>query len=471
MFDSFLLVNQWAILLYFLVLNSFYAVLLLAAGRYQHWQKRASWHQDQMRLLSSQIAPSMSVLAPAYNEEATVSQSVRALLTLSYPGLEVVVINDGSKDGTIDVLTRDFKLEPDDAIHFRHLESAKVRAIYRSRTSPQLLVVDKENGGKADTLNAGLDIASGDLVCAIDADTLIEPDALLKMVQPFLTRDDVIATGGTLRAVNGSEVRSGRVDVPHVPTNLLAGCQTVEYFRAFLFGRMGWNLMGGNLIISGAFGLFRRAAVLDAGGYMHDSVGEDMELVVRMRRRALDKGEPNQVISIPDPVAWTEVPESLRTLGRQRDRWHRGLSDVMWQFRGMVFNPRYGTVGVVVVPFFLFVELLGPVVEALGVLGLAVSLLLGVVNWQFGVLFFLVAYGYGLLLNLLTLLLADLGERRYPRLIDRSRLLLWVLVESLLYRPVTVVWRLRGIWRFLRGRREWGQMTRKGFGTSAGDAR
>ena len=466
MLDTILLVNQWTILFYFLILNTFYAALLVAAGRYQRWKKRVGWHQDLQRLLGSRIAPTLSVLAPAYNEEATVSQSVRALLTLQYPNLEVVVINDGSSDETLELLTRDFSLEPASVIHARRLDSAAVRAIYRSRTFPELLVVDKENGGKADSLNSGLDVAAGELVCAIDADTLIEPDALLKMVQPFLLRDDVIATGGTLRVVNGSEVRDGRVVTARVPANPLAGCQTVEYLRAFLFGRMGWNLMGGNLIISGAFGLFRREAVVEAGGYMHDSVGEDMELVVRMRREAMDRGLPHQVISIPDPVAWTEVPESLRTLGRQRDRWHRGLSDVMWRFRGMVFRPRYGTVGTVVVPFFLLVELLGPVIEAVGLIGLGLALLLGAVNWQFALLFFLVAYGYGLLLNMFTLLLADLGERRYPRLADRSRLVLWMFVESLIYRPVTVIWRLKGIWGYFRGKKEWGTMTRRGFDVS-----
>lgn len=463
MIDEFLLVSQWTILTYFLILNAFYAALLFAAAGYQRWKKRAAWHEYLPRLLGSRIAPTLTVLAPAFNEEATILQSVRALLTLQYPNLEVVVINDGSSDGTLELMVEHFSLEPASPIHYRRLESAPVRAIYRSRTFPELIVVDKENGGKADSLNAGLDVAAGELVCAIDADTLIEADALLKMVQPFLLRDDVIATGGTLRIVNRSVVRDGRVVDPRVPTNPLAGCQTVEYLRAFLFGRMGWNRLGGNLIISGAFGLFRREAVVEAGGYLHESVGEDMELVVRMRRQALDAGRPHQVISIPDPVAWTEVPESLRTLGRQRDRWHRGLSDVMWRFRGMAFNPRYGPVGTVVMPFFLLVEFLGPVIEAAGLIGLGIALLLGVVNWQFAVLFFLVAYGLGLLLNLFTLLLADLGERRYPRVTDRLSLLFWVFVESLIYRPVTVVWRLRGIWSYMRGKKEWGVMTRRGF--------
>jgi len=338
-----------------------------------------------------------------------------------------------------------------------------VRGLYRSRVKPELVVVDKENGGKADALNAGLNVASGDLMCAIDADTLIEADALLRMVRPFLDSENVVAAGGTIRVANGSAVRAGRVVAPAAPRNLLAGVQAVEYLRAFLFGRLGWNRLGGNLIISGAFGLFRRDAMIEAGGYVHDTVGEDMELVANLRRRGIEHGTPSEVRFVPDPVAWTEVPESLRTLGRQRDRWHRGLADVLWRHRRMIANPRYGALGMVVMPYFVVVELLGPVIEALGLLTLVVGLPLGVVNGHFALLFFLVAYGYGLLLSMATLLLEDFGARRNERVSDRLVMLVWVVIESLGYRQLTVLWRLRGLVSYMRGSKEWGSMTRKGF--------
>jgi cellulose synthase/poly-beta-1,6-N-acetylglucosamine synthase-like glycosyltransferase len=329
-----------------------------------------------------------------------------------------------------------------------------------------LVVIDKDNGGKADALNAGLNLATGELVCAIDADTLIEPDAMQRMVRPFLDRDDVVAAGGTIRVANGCVVKSGRVIHARAPTSVVAGFQVIEYLRAFLFGRVGWNRLGGNMIISGAFGLFRRRAMIAVGGYAYDSVGEDMELIVRLRRRGHEQNGPRRVEFIPDPVAWTEVPESLRALGRQRDRWHRGLADALWRHRRVLLNPRYGTLGMVAFPYFFFVELLAPVVEALGVLALLASLAIGAVNLPFAGLFFLAAYGYGQVLTISTLLMEQLTYHRYAGKGDALLLVMWALVESVGYRQLTVWWRLRGLARFFLGRTDWGVMSRKGFHSS-----
>jgi cellulose synthase/poly-beta-1,6-N-acetylglucosamine synthase-like glycosyltransferase len=275
--------------------------------------------------------------------------------------------------------------------------------------------------------------------------------------------DGVLAAGGTVRLVNGATVRSGRVVDLRAPTNLLAGIQVVEYLRAFLFGRLGWNRLGGNLIISGAFGLFRRDAVVAAGGYTHDSVGEDVELVVRLRRQARERGERDLVRFIPDPVAWTEAPESLGVLSRQRDRWHRGLADTLWRHRRLLLSPRYGVLGLVSIPYYVFAELLAPVVEALGIVGLVVGLFFGLVNISFALWFFVVAYGYGALLTVATLVLDEMSYRKYRRLRDHFALLGFALIENIGYRQLTVLWRLRGLLGFLRGRSEWGTMDRRGF--------
>jgi len=283
------------------------------------------------------------------------------------------------------------------------------------------------------------------------------------MVRPFLYSTDVVATGGTIRVVNGSEVKFGRVARTRVPTNMLAGIQVVEYLRAFLFGRLGWNRLGGNIIISGAFGLFRRESVLNAGGYLHDTVGEDMELVLRLKRLSYEQPGPGKIAFVPDSVAWTEVPESARVLGRQRDRWHRGLADVLWRHRGMLFNPRYGVTGLVVLPYYAFVELLAPVVELAGLFTLLLGLAFGIVDWSFAALFFLTAYGLGTALTAFTLIIEDLSFHRYDTFRDRGMLFWWALLENLGYRQMTVYWRLRGLWKFLRGRKDWGVMERKGF--------
>lgn len=458
------------VLTYFLLTNTFTLVLLVSAVVELRASAASVRLEQRWTVLGSEIAPRVSVLAPAHDEGATIVQSVRALLTLRYPSLEIVVINDGSSDDTLAILRERFDLTEVSPVFPAHVASAPIRGIHRSREHPALVVVDKDNGGKADALNAGLDVATGELVCAVDADTLVEPDGLLDVVRPFVDHDDVVATGGTIRVANGSVVRAGRVMQPRAPRTFLPGVQVVEYLRAFLFGRLGWNRLGGNLIISGAFGMFRRAALVEAGGYQADTVGEDMELVVRLRRRAHEAGRRGRVEFVPQPVAWTEAPSTLRVLGRQRDRWHRGLGEVVWRHRECIGRPRYGTLGMVALPSFVVVELLGPVVEAAGLVVLFVGLATGRLGVAFAVAFFLAAYGFGLVLNAIAIVLDEFGTRRYTRISDRVVVFGWAVVESLGYRQLTVWWRLRGLVRLVRGRGGWGHMPRAGFEPDGGQS-
>lgn len=458
---------EWAILAYFVFVNSWYLVLLVCAAGELRRRLHDLRGQGRRLVIGSPLAPSISVIAPAYNEERTIVSSVKALLALQYPSLEVVVVNDGSPDGTMAALRDAFALIPIHPVFVRILDHREIRALYRSRTHPNLVVAEKENGGKADALNAGLNIATGELVCALDADSLVEGDALIRMVRPFLSDPTVAAAGGTVRVANGCVVEAGRVTVVRAPRRALAGIQAVEYLRAFLFGRLGWNALGGNLIVSGAFGLFRRDSVVTAGGYLADTVGEDVELVARIRRAGVESGRPSRIVFIPDPVAWTEVPETFRVLGRQRDRWHRGLADTLFRHASLAFNPRFGALGLVVYPYFFAVELCAPVVEAIGLAGLAAGLWIDAVDWGFAALFFLVAYGYGLVLTVTTFLLEELSFHRYETARDRALLLLWAVLENFGYRQLTVFWRLRGILGFLRRRTDWGVMERRGFGATA----
>src|SRR2546423_5763055 len=299
---QFLVKGHPVVLVLCLAGNGCYLVLLVSSLLELRGHMLLIADESRHLLLSSTLSPTISILAPAYNEEATIEVSLRALLALHYPNLEVIVISDGSKDRTVEVLIEKFDLVPVKTIYERKIETKPVRTLYRSSTYPGLVVVDKENGGKADALNVGLSFARGELVCAMDADTLIKQDGLQRMVRPFLYATDVVATGGTIRVVNGSQVKHGRVEKTAVPTNLLAGIQVVEYLRALLFGRLGWNRLGGNIIISGAFGLFQREAVLNAGGYLHDTVGEDMELVVRLKRLSYENGGPGESAFVPAPA-------------------------------------------------------------------------------------------------------------------------------------------------------------------------
>ena len=462
--------GQFLVLIYFLGVNAWYLVLLISSLIEMRRHMLLIADESRHLLLSSTLSPTISILAPAFNEESTIEGSLRALLALQYPRLEVIVISDGSKDETVRVLVERFDLVPVKTIYERRINTKPVRNLYRSATYPSLVVVDKENGGKADALNVGLSFARGELVCAMDADTLIEGDGLQRMVRPFLYATDVVATGGTIRVVNGSEVEFGRIVRARVTTHALAGIQVVEYLRAFLFGRLGWNRLGGNIIISGAFGLFRRESVVNAGGYLHDTVGEDMELVLRLKRLSYEQSGPGTIAFVPDPVAWTEVPETLKVLGRQRDRWHRGLADVLWRHRRMFLNPRYGVTGLFVFPYYVFVELLAPLIEATGLITLASGLILGIVDWRFAALFWLTAYGLGTALTAFTLILEDISFHRYNTFRDRGLLFWWALMENLGYRQMTVYWRLRGLWKFLLGRKDWGVMERKGFQKPVGVA-
>jgi cellulose synthase/poly-beta-1,6-N-acetylglucosamine synthase-like glycosyltransferase len=451
---------------YFFALNTCYAILIFLTipELWKHWKEGTI--EDLERYMGSDALPPISVLMPAYNMEPNIVESVRAQLTLRYPHHEVIVINDGSKDGTLDRLRTEFGLYEVPPAIPRRIQTEHVRGYYRSRVASSLLVIDKENGGKADALNAGLCAARYPLVVAADADTMIAEDALLRLARPFLLGDPVVAAGGTIRVANGCGIKHARVVEPRFPGRFLAALQITEYLRAFLFGRIGWNRLGGNLIVSGAFGLFRRDHLLDIGGYHTGSVVEDLDLVVRLHEHLREKGIEYSIPLLPDPIAWTEVPPDLKTLGRQRERWHRGLIATMVQHRRVLFNRRYGPLGFIHFPFFIFGEMLAPVVELIGYTVTLIGLLLGILSWTHMWLFFSVALGYGILLSLWAIVFEQATFRMYRRRGDFLRLVACAFVEPFGYRQLTVLWRLKSFWTAARGNVQWGEMKRYGFETA-----
>jgi cellulose synthase/poly-beta-1,6-N-acetylglucosamine synthase-like glycosyltransferase len=325
-FWSVLLAYNYVVIAYFALLHTVYlGTSFFAFGALRRYALRLK-SIDLTDLITSAWAPPITLIAPAYNEEATCVESVRSLLTLEYPEFEILVVNDGSSDRTLERLIEAFHLTEGPRVPTADLEGEEVRTVLRSRRHPNLWVIDKKNGGKADALNVGLNFCQTPLFCAMDADSLIEPQALIRIVRPFLEDATTVAAGGVLRIANGCRVSEGRVVDVRLPRSLLARLQVLEYLRAFLVARMGWDALNATLVISGAFGIFRRDTVTDAGGYRTDTVGEDMELVVRLHRHCREKGIPYRIYFVPDPVAWTECPESLATLSRQRDRWQRGLA-------------------------------------------------------------------------------------------------------------------------------------------------
>jgi len=455
--------TETGVLVYFVVLNSFYLFLLLLTIPELWTNARMAMGGKIDGIATSDALPPISLIVPAYNEEVTIADSLRSFLTLSYMRFEVVLVNDGSPDGTLQRLIDTYDLYEVPPAFPVAIQTKPIRAYYRSRQHSRLLVIDKENGGKADSLNAGINAARFPYVLAVDADTLIEPDALARMARPFLLGESVAAVGGTIRVANACHIEHGRVRDARVDRRWLPGCQVVEYLRAFLFGRLGWNRLGGNLIISGAFGLFRREYVLSIGGYQTGNVTEDMDLVVRLHRFLHEHKIRAVIPFVPDPVAWTEVPVTRRVLRLQRERWHRGLIATLFSHRDVMLRPKYGRFGMVAFPFFLFGEMLSPVVEAIGYVLGALGLAIGAINIPMAIFLFLVTAGYGMLLSLVAVALEELSFQRYRRWSDFGRLLWFVLVEPFGFRQFTVWYRLQAFWRYARGEHSWGMMRREGF--------
>ncbi len=458
--SNWIMAIQWLFLLYFIGINSGYLMLnVLSYGSLKKYLEEHSL--DDLPRSYSNFEPPISVLIPAYNEEATITSSIHSILQLNYTEFEIIVINDGSKDGTLEALQRDFSLVPFPEAYWQQIAVKTVRGIYRSTIHRSLRVIDKENGGKADALNAGINASRYPLFCGVDADSILERDGLKRVVEPFLENPLTIASGGTVRIANGCQVRSGFLISIGLPKNPLALLQIIEYLRAFLFGRVGWSALNAMLIISGAFGVFRKESVIKVGGYRHDTIGEDMELVVRLHRWHRLQHIPYRITFVPDPICWTEAPESLRELKSQRVRWQCGLSESLDLNMKLLFHPRGGAPGWLAFPFIALFEWLGPLIEVAGYGFMIAGFALGVISTDSFITFMIVAFGFGFMLSASSLLLEELSFHIYPKLRHLAVLMLIVMVENLGYRQLNSLWRLWGLLRWAFGAKgNWGEMTR-----------
>jgi cellulose synthase/poly-beta-1,6-N-acetylglucosamine synthase-like glycosyltransferase len=461
--SGWLAVLELAILGYFLALNTLYLVFCVVAYVRLRQHRRRWTDRDLDAVMRSPATPAISIVAPAHNEEATLADSVHSLLRLNYPQFEVIVVSDGSTDGTLAVGGREFELVRAPVIHAQPIPTQPVRGVYQSLAHPDLLMIDKENGGKADAINAGINAARYPLVCVIDADSLLEEHSLSRAVLPFIEDPDTIAAGGIVRIANGCRVERGRVTEVRLPRSRLAMFQTVEYLRAFLAGRVALSAVNGLLIISGAFGLFKREAVVEVGGFRADTIGEDMELVTRLHRFYRERGRRFRIVFQPEPICWTEAPESLRMLARQRNRWQRGPLQVLGYHATMLFNPRYGVIGLLSMPYYVVFEAVGPMIELTGYVATVLAIAFGLLDWRFAELFFLAAVVYGALLSVAAVALEELSFRRYPKVTDLLRLAAYGVLENFGYRQLATWWRIVGVVDYFRGKQGWGKMKRKGF--------
>jgi cellulose synthase/poly-beta-1,6-N-acetylglucosamine synthase-like glycosyltransferase len=453
----------WFISTFMIVVILFYTSILLVSTIQLRKEYQLNRKQSFQTYLHDYYSKPLSIIVPAYNEEAGIIQSVRSLLSIDYPNYEILVINDGSKDRTMEKMIEHYEMVEINKVVRKQLHTKPLRKIYQSRLLPHLFLIDKENGGKADALNTGLNISHYPYVCSLDGDSVLEHDAFLKVMKPIIdSNEQVIASGGSVRIANGCQIKNGHILKIGLSRQPLVIMQIIEYLRAFLMGRVGLSRHNLLLIISGAFGVFSKHWVLQAGGYRTDTVGEDMELVVRLHRYLKENKLDKKIVYVPDPVCWTEVPETMKYLRRQRSRWHRGLFESLWFHRKLTFNPKYGAIGFISFPYFWIVEFLGPIVELSGYLFILFCLFFGGIYLEYAILVFFLACLYGSFFSMAAVLLEEWSLRRYPNISDIITLFLYSLTETLWYRPITVLWRVFGVWQIIRGDTSWGEMKRKG---------
>ncbi|MDB5232513.1 MAG: glycosyltransferase family 2 protein [Chitinophagaceae bacterium] len=468
--------NAFAYGIFFYSLGLMLVYIAIAIASYFETQTYLQRNKftDYSLLASSEYIPTVSILAPAYNEGKTIIDNIQSLLSVYYSKIELIVINDGSTDDGLQKMIKAFNLEKVDFYINYVIPTKKILGVYKS-TNPaysRLIVVDKENGGKGDALNAGINIATNHYFISIDVDCVLEHDAILKMVKPFLEQTDkrVIASGGVLRIANSCHIEKGRLLKVRMPREYLPRVQSLEYIRSFILGRMAWSRLNGLMLISGAFGMFDREIVIEAGGYNTNTVGEDMELVIRMRRYMEEQDRKYKVIYIPDPLCWTEAPNSLKVLGTQRNRWTRGLFQAMVLHKRMLFNPRYGLLGMLSYPYWFFFELLAPIVQFIGFVFFFIMALMGLIEWGFffGFLLFIICFGYTY--SVFAIYMEVSTYNQYRRRTDVFGLILTSLTEPFFFQPYIMLCGMRGYIDLLFMKdRHWGEMPRLGFNPARDD--
>ncbi len=463
----FLLLSNDVLFIYYLLSNLIYLALLIVAivSNVGHHHRLGSFRLELVK--TSAYTPPITLIVPAHNEERSIVQSVGALLALDYPNLEIIVVNDGSSDATVERLREAYGLLPARILYIAEITTAPVQTIYRSSQQPCLLVLDKAPAGcKADAINAGINAASSPYVCVVDADSILEKESLIRiMAGVFADPKKVMAVGGIVRVLNGSRVVGNQIEEVRLPRSGIEILQVVEYLRAFLVGREGWANFNMLPIISGAFGIFRIDLVKQVGGFRTHAVGEDLDLVIRMHRHLHEEHRAYHINFISDPTCWTEVPTDLKSLARQRARWHKGLIDTLWPNRDMLFRAKYGRVGWMVLPYMWIFELLAPVIELVGYTTIILAAVLGVLSKAFFLQFLLFGYVFATLISIGSVLLEEMTVRRYGDWDEVARLLVYCFLEHFPYRQMTMVWRLQGLWQYLRGDLKWGAIKRVGIST------
>lgn len=465
-FMNFILYFSEFCMFYTIAVNLFYngQMLISVFDLSGYFQKMKS--SDYKRFIDSKNMIPISIIVPAYNEEKTIVDNIKSLLALNYYEYEIIVVNDGSKDLTLEKIIEEFELVKVNQPVKVSIQTNQIAGIYRNPKYERLIVVDKLNGGKADALNAGINLSKYPLFASIDADSVLENDALIKLTMMFVEHPETIAIGGIVRVSNGSIIKEGKLVEMNTPKSKVAQFQIVEYLRAFLTGRTSLSKLNSILIISGAFGAFKKSVVIECGGYKVNTIGEDMDIIMKLHKKMRDEKRKYKIKFLADPICWTQVPESLKDLRVQRRRWQIGLFDSLLNYKSMVFNPKYGSVGMVVLPYYWLFELIGPVVEFLGYLFIPLAYLFGLLELNSFLIYFLIAFLLGTTLSMGSILLEQVSFRKNTTFWGTMRLVLFAFIENLGYRQLTVLFRIEGILKIRKGRHSWGTIKRQEFSGS-----
>lgn len=419
-------------------------------------------------LIKSNNTIGVSIVAPAFNEGKSIVENVKSLLSQDYPLFEVVIINDGSTDDTLEKLIHSFDLIKVDYFYQEKVKTAYINGHYIS-TNPiynKLIVIDKENvKSKADAMNAGINLAKYPLFLCTDVDCILRKDTIAMLVKPFIeSKKKVLATGAAIRISNSCEFKEGTMYKSNYPKNFFACFQELEYIRCFLYGRMAWSRINGSLLVSGGLGMFDRKLVIEVGGYKKESLGEDMELITRMRKYMYEKKEPFVIKYIPESLCWTEGPSDRKVFLRQRVRWARGLAQNLYIHRKMIFNPKYGITAFIVLPYFIFCEFAVPILEIIGLFFIAMDIAFFGINYSFLLMISFSVYLFYIFVTLISVYLDQSIHKQYSGLRDIFRLIALIFLEPFLYHPINVYASIKGYFYFFRNKEKvWGEMTRQGF--------
>ncbi len=454
------------ILLYFLAANLVYTMLMFISLYAVSMHSKTAASGSHAALMLSPATPPVALIVPAFNEQDAILQTVRSLMQLDYPEKEIIVVDDGSSDSTSMRLIEAFGLMRMDLVYREVIPAKKPVTFYYNPQHAGLMLITKPNGGKADALNVGINVARSPYFCTVDADSIIEREALLRLMEPVVSSPlNTVVTGGVVRIANGSVLKDGDIKEVRLPKTWIERCQVVEYLRTFLFGRPAWNFLNATFICSGAFCLLHKESVIAVGGFSADVVTEDIDIIARLHHYLRGKKWDYRMVFTTDPICWTEAPKSLDMLSRQRRRWQLGLMQTVMKHDHMLMNPRYGWMGMVSMPFHAYVEAIGCVVEAVGTILIPFSFLIGAMPLSMFFMLMFLAVGYGTLLSIASVLLSEITIRRYPTFREVMILVGYAFVENFGYKQLTTFYRAQGVLQFFRGKAKWEVVEHSGLKT------